>query len=271
MQNYEYMVSVAIRAYNMEKFIEDCLNSVAMQDVPFNMEIVISTDCCADHTSDRIKAFKESHPDVVIRDVTPMKNLGAMESLFYVIDKCEGKYIALLDGDDYWQDKEKILKQVTFLEQTPEFSGCFHNMNIDGYSSARRIYGAKVEDREYNINEILENWVIPTSSFVFCEKYKDKFPLNKSGFYWDDIVVFLTIAQQGKIRGFKEKMAYYRQDENSWVMSMRRSKELYDRIDLHYRSIQVRFPQVSSSLIIKLRFKNQCFKLLYFMRSFLKI
>ena len=44
------------------------------------------------------------------------------------IADCQGKYIALCEGDDFWTDTNKLQKQVDFMEDNPGYSGCFHNV-----------------------------------------------------------------------------------------------------------------------------------------------
>ena len=89
------MISIIITAYNAEKTIEKCLNSIL--DTKYNdYEIILVNDGSIDNTekiielfaSDKIKYYKK-------------KNTGVADSRNFAIDKAKGDYITFVDSDDY--------------------------------------------------------------------------------------------------------------------------------------------------------------------------
>ena len=73
-------VSVAVIAYNHERFIAQAIESVLAQKVNFDFEIVIGEDCSTDRTRAVIMDFYRRHPDRIVlvprpRDVGPMRNM----------------------------------------------------------------------------------------------------------------------------------------------------------------------------------------------------
>jgi len=108
------LVSVAIIAYNLEKYIVDCLESVLSQKTNFKVEIVIGEDCSKDNTLQILLNYQERFPNI-IRVLIREKNLGLTPNSVDTQNNCKGKYIALLDGDDYWTDGNKLQKQIDFL------------------------------------------------------------------------------------------------------------------------------------------------------------
>ncbi|MCF6185625.1 MAG: glycosyltransferase, partial [Bacteroidales bacterium] len=113
-------VSILMLTYNHEKFIAQAIESVLMQKVSFNYELIIGDDCSQDNTQKIIREYQKKHPDI-IKPVLRTKNIGANNNFVDIFKKATGKYIALLEGDDYWTDPNKLQKQVDFLEANPEY------------------------------------------------------------------------------------------------------------------------------------------------------
>jgi glycosyltransferase involved in cell wall biosynthesis len=122
-------LSVLVMTYNHGKFITQALESVLMQKVDFEYEILISEDCSTDNTREIVLNYKEKYPDK-IRLLLSEKNLHSNEIVSRGIKAARGKYLATLDGDDYWTSPDKLQKQVNFLDNHSECSVCYHNVNV---------------------------------------------------------------------------------------------------------------------------------------------
>ena len=116
-------VSAIIITYNHVRFIAQAIESVLLQEVDFPVEIIIGDDCSTDGTRELVKAYAEKYPNV-IRALLPAHNLGMGKNFRALYTACNGEFIALMDGDDYWSDPRKLQKQVAFMEHNPEFSMC---------------------------------------------------------------------------------------------------------------------------------------------------
>lgn len=115
--------------YNHEKFIRQALDSILKQKVNFNYEIVIGDDASTDNTQKILKEYYKRHPDR-IKLLLRKKNIGVTKNFYTVLKHMRGKYVAYLEGDDYWCDSKKLQKQFDFLENHTGFSGCMHNYTV---------------------------------------------------------------------------------------------------------------------------------------------
>ncbi|BAY08403.1 glycosyltransferase [Calothrix sp. NIES-2098] len=120
-------VSVVMITYNHEKFIAQAIDSILMQEVKFDYEILIGEDCSTDSTRDIVIDFQKRYSDK-IRLLLPEKNLGVLKNLTTTLEACRGEYIALLEGDDYWIDPYKLQTQVDILESNAEVAIVGHRV-----------------------------------------------------------------------------------------------------------------------------------------------
>lgn len=130
------IVSVAMITFNQERFIEQAVESVLAQRVDFPIEVIVGDDFSTDRTRELLGALQSRHPqqlNVILRPA----NLGMTRNYFDVLSRCRGKYIALLEGDDYWTDPEKLARQVAVMESHPNVDMCHHNANSLDESSGR--------------------------------------------------------------------------------------------------------------------------------------
>jgi len=121
--NDKCIVSVCVICYNQEKYIEETLRGILSQRVNFAVELVISNDSSTDNTDNVINNVINNYEgEIVVKYFNHQKNLGMMQNFIFSLEQCEGKYIALCDGDDYWIDQNKLQDQVFFLDNNSEFS-----------------------------------------------------------------------------------------------------------------------------------------------------
>ena len=111
------LVSVRIVTYNHEPYIRQCLESILSQKTDFEYEVVIGEDCSQDRTREICFEFQRRHPDkvrVLWSDENLYKISGNQARAAY---RCRGKYMALLEGDDYWSDPLKLQKQINLIRR----------------------------------------------------------------------------------------------------------------------------------------------------------
>lgn len=122
----EPVVSVCIATYQHAEFITDCVEGVLMQEAGFQWELLIGEDCSKDGTRERVFEYAEKYPDR-IRVLTGDQNVKSKRNKQRLLLAARGRYIAPLDGDDYWTDPKKLQKQVHFMEENPGYSMCYHS------------------------------------------------------------------------------------------------------------------------------------------------
>lgn len=119
-------VSIAVITYNMVRYLPQLLDSILKQKVSFRYEIVIDDDCSPDDTRKVLKKYKNAHPDKIVLSLRS-QNVGGSRNMYGVLKKCRGKYIATLEGDDWWEADDKLQYQYDFMETHPEYVGMYCN------------------------------------------------------------------------------------------------------------------------------------------------
>lgn len=120
----EVMLSVVMTTYNHERYIATAIESVLRQQTDFPIEIVIGEDCSTDRTLNIVLDYQAQYPEA-IHIVRSEHNVGWRANYRRTIAAARGRYIALLDGDDYFTHRKKLQMQVDLLEANPDVGMCY--------------------------------------------------------------------------------------------------------------------------------------------------
>lgn len=203
-------VSVCMITYGHEKFIEEAINSVLMQEADFEIELIISNDASPDGTDEIVKTVIQNHPrGNWIKYIKHESNLGMMPNSIFALKACKGEFIAGCEGDDYWTDPLKLQKQVDFLEKNPQFSLCFHNALLKNGENETKMLG-QLDKQEFDTNDILTQWFIPSASIVFRNYPDFIFPDWYVNCQSGDIPLLLLLSLKGNLKYIDETMSVYR-------------------------------------------------------------
>lgn len=113
------LVSIVLCTYNRAYCVGRAVESVLAQTYGF-WELFVIDDGSTDHT----ETVMEQYTDPRIHYIKMEKNRFYCYAANYGLDHCQGEYIAFLNSDDAWFS-EKLEKQVSFMEQNPQYGACF--------------------------------------------------------------------------------------------------------------------------------------------------
>lgn len=117
------LVSVYILTYNHERYIGEAIAGVASQRCDFPFELIIGEDCSTDSTGTIVRSWQAKRPDL-IRVLTAERNVGAHANAARCRAAIRGNFIAICEGDDYWQNLDKLRMQVAAMSASPDITLC---------------------------------------------------------------------------------------------------------------------------------------------------
>lgn len=112
-------VSVCCPTYGHEPYIQKALESILMQKVDFEYEVLIGEDCSPDNSRSILKKYEVKYPNIfkiIYRD----KNVGGAANVRELYSMARGKYVCTLELDDFWLNPNKLQIQADFLDAHPE-------------------------------------------------------------------------------------------------------------------------------------------------------
>jgi glycosyltransferase involved in cell wall biosynthesis len=170
------LLSVCIITYNHEAFIAQAIESVLSQQTEFPFEIIIGEDDSSDDTRNIIISYRDRYPDkirVILNNRSDVIYVNGRATgqwnLIQTLSNASGKYIALVEGDDYWTDPLKLQNQVSLLEAHPEYTVCGHLVEVVGTKSEyfnEKLLGQTCPEM-FSIVDALNGPTVHTSSLVF--------------------------------------------------------------------------------------------------------
>ncbi len=226
------VVSVCMITYNHEKFIGQAIEGIVSQECNFKFEIVIGEDCSKDGTRKIIEDYTAKYPDILVPLYTE-KNMGAKLNATRALTHCRGKYIAFLEGDDYWTDPLKLQKQFDFMEANPDYTICFTRVDVKDENNleADDPYPVLTKD-EFSLEDVVmaENCFIPTATLFFPNILPRPLPEFYVNAMSGDIGLHLLLGDKGKIKCLPGKTGVYREHPGGITKTEKARKESYQEL-----------------------------------------
>ena len=171
-------ISVNLTTYNRELLLKRALRSILIQE-NVEFEIIIVDDCSLDNTKNIILDFQKKDPR--IKFFTNEKNMGNAYSRNKALRQSRGEFIAFMDDDDEWIDKNKLEKQQKLLRKNPLIKLVFTNVII----TDKKTYSKKV-------------------NFILPKNIKKHFLGKNNLIYSPTVLTYRKILLE--VKGFDEKI-----------------------------------------------------------------
>ncbi len=264
-------VSVCMLTYNHGLFIEKAINGVLSQKGNFEIELVIANDCSSDNTDEVIRrCIKDNKSKHKINYINNQTNIGVMPNFKKALLACNGHFLALCEGDDYWTDENKIEIQVQFLLNNPDFSLCFHEVSIDNSGVIEKDSITIKSNEISTIFDLAIGNYIHTCSVLYNNKKRIILPKNFSQAKIGDYFLHMLYAKNGNIGYLNKNMANYRVHNQSYWSSKQQNEREKIWINFIY-FILPNFNFKVKKVLKKQIYKLEISKLTNIQRKLLKI
>jgi glycosyltransferase involved in cell wall biosynthesis len=210
------LVSVVMPAFNCERYIAECIDSVLEQTYQ-DFEIIIVDDGSTDDTvkiisqykNDRIRLFNQS-------------NSGSGSARNYGVKQASGEWVAFIDADDIWLP-DKLHKQ---LEHCSKLAWSHTDLYFHGSVYPRHTKATEFTSKHsgFILNKLLVENFIGTSSVVIKKEIFQEFGgFNTELRALQDWDLWLRIAEKYQVCYIDQPLVYYRVHSSSVSRNVRKT------------------------------------------------
>lgn len=210
------LLSVIVTTYNHEKYIAQALDSILQQKVDFPIEVLVGEDKSTDNTKVILQDYEKRYPGFFTMFYREENmNDGPVGNDLDLRYRSRGKYVILLEGDDYWTDPFKLQKQVDFLETHPDYIAVAHNcIVVDENSNPTGETYPECHQSEYTLKHYASG-IVPgqTTTMLMRNFYIDNsvnLSLIRKRLTPGDRCTMFTLVCNGRFHCIQEQMSAYR-------------------------------------------------------------
>lgn len=200
-------VTVCIATFNQAQYIARCLDSVIMQLPPGRIEVLVGDDCSTDDTRAVVTTYSQAFPDIVVAVFHPQQ-LGPSGNYRALIAAARGRYIAHLDGDDYWLPG-KLTRQIAALERSPLTPAVVANALVVDADDRPLGFFTSNKTRSIDLNYLLErgNFLCHGSLLYRAELRQAILEIEGT---FIDYMILIKLARMGSLEFLREVLVVYR-------------------------------------------------------------
>jgi len=235
----EDRISIIIPCYNVEKYLEECLESIVGQSIGMDrLEVVLVNDKSADSTLDIMMALEERFPEhVLVINCDENHRQGGARNIG--LSYASGNYVSFVDGDD-WLDAGLYRKVYDKAKE--------HDCDMVQFRYARMMDGERVSTKNPDYHDKL--WDVTTAEdrrgfirslqvdFSCTTKLYKRALIDRSGALFPEHVVYeeplFTYPLKFYGRRYyviEEELYYYRMNfEGTTINDMQHIGRMYDNV-----------------------------------------
>lgn len=238
-------VSIVVPVYNVENYIEKCVDSIIQQSFK-NIEIILVDDGSTDRSGDICERLKRKDSRIV---VLHKKNGGLSDARNMGIDYAKGEWITFVDSDDYVSDN-----YVQYLMELNQKYGT--DISIASYtyiSNNKSIDHSNGEEVKMEPQEAIRRMLLDDGFDMgaWSKMYRTKFfkqihfPVGK--LFEDSFTTYQIFAEANSISFGSKSIYYYVNRFNSTVNGSFNEKK-FDLIEMNKKTelfIKNKFPEIA--------------------------
>ncbi len=218
-------VSVIVPFYNVERYIEKCLNTLVNQTLK-EIEIIVVNDGSKDNSKQIVEKIVKQFPDKMV--YLEKENGGLSDARNYALPYAKGEYIAFLDSDDYVEkDMYEKMYKLAKIENSDMVECDFYweYPKQPKKDEGQRYQGKKEMLEKVRVvawNKLIKKEVLEMANVKFPKGYR----------YEDVEFTYKLIPYLEKVSFLKEPCVHYVQREGSISNSQNeRTKEIFDVLE----------------------------------------
>ncbi len=232
------ILTILIPVYNTEKYIRRCLDSILLDEVLKDIEVLIVNDGSKDNSVKIIKEYEKKYPETIV--FIDKENGGHGSTINKGLENATGKYFKVLDSDD-WLDSCNFIKFVKKLKK------CDEDLIVNPYYQEYVYNGVQLLfeypkfefDKIYHFNDLkikdFNNFyfVMASSTYKLEVLKKAKLKLFEKTFYVDMQYNVVPVKYVDTIKFEKENLYRYfigRPTQSMNVDSMIRNMPDHDKV-----------------------------------------
>lgn len=224
-------VSVIVPAYNTEKYLKKCLDSLVKQTLD-DIEIIVINDCSTDKTKDILEKYKRKYKNIKVINNKTNKGIGYNRNLG--ITKASGKYIIFVDSDDYLDiDYAKKMYDYAELYNLDMVVCDIKKVNDNG-----EFISYESDIKNFETSNLINNPMLlldinmgPANKLFASKLFKDKEARFAEKLKYEDIVLIPRLIMNsnsiGKIRNVYYNYVIHKNSETTTM-----NKKVFDILEI---------------------------------------